>query len=62
MISPFRLSSDADGTKEIPIWLAEMIPRENALSVTVGMRVLVAGERVPVMIGISKSVKIENQR
>lgn len=45
--SPLTLSVTVVGLKEIPIWLALIVPWENRLSVTVGIRVLVAGESVP---------------
>lgn len=45
--SPFRTSSDVVGWKEIPIVLAEIDPALDKLSVTVGMEVLVPGDRVP---------------
>lgn len=47
MSSPFTVSAVLVGLNEIPIWLAEIIPLENALSVTVGTRLPLAGERVP---------------
>lgn len=47
VISPFNISSLFVGLNEIPISFAEMILRENALSVTVGIRVFVAGDNVP---------------
>lgn len=51
--SPFTTSRVFVGSKEIPISLALIKPLEKRLSVTVGMRVLVAGERVPVNCDVS---------
>lgn len=51
--SPFRTSREVVGSKEIPISLALINPLEKRLSVTVGMRVVLAGERVPVSYGLS---------
>jgi len=45
--SPLRISGTVVGSKEIPISLAVMIPLAKALSVTVGIGVLVAGLKVP---------------
>jgi hypothetical protein len=47
LISPFKSLPVMEGSKEIPIECAEMIPCENKLSVTVGMLLLEAGDKVP---------------
>jgi hypothetical protein len=45
--SPFTISRLVVGANEMPISCAVIVPRENRLSVTVGIEVPVAGERVP---------------
>jgi len=47
VISPFDEAVVFVGWKDIPIKLEVMTPALNRLSVTVGMRVEVAGDRVP---------------
>jgi hypothetical protein len=46
VISPFMSLPVMLGSKETPIDWAEMVPAENKLSVTVGIRELVAGDKV----------------
>ena len=50
VISPFSSSPEelVIGSKEIPIWSAEIVPSEKRLSVTVGIEVLESGDKVPI--------------
>lgn len=47
MSSPFRALSVVVGSKEMLIRLPEVVEAEYKLSVTVGMRVLLAGDKEP---------------
>lgn len=66
VISPFKSLPVMEGSKETPISWAEMAPWENKLSVTVGMVLEVAGDKVssvrstgPILIAEEIRTKIE---